>query len=241
MRRADRLFEIVQLLRGASAPTTGAALAEELEVTVRTVYRDIAALQARRVPIEGERGIGYVLRKSFSLPPLMFSADEIDAIAVGARLVRRIRDPNLQQAAARVLSKVTAIVPDALRAQLAAAPLYVSEGEAAVPHAVDLAAVRHAIREFRKIRIGYSDESGNFTRRTIWPIAMAYYVDVTLIAAWCELRRDYRHFRVERIQSSEVLEEKFPADNGRLLSRWLALQSARSGESDRRRLRARPV
>ena len=128
-----------------------------------------------------------------------------------------------------------------MRAQLAAAPLYVSEGEAAVPHAVDIAAVRHAIHEFRKIRISYADESGNFTRRTIWPIAMAYYVDVTLIAAWCELRKDYRHFRVERIQSSEVLEEKFPADNGRLLSRWLALQNARSSESDARRVKARAV
>jgi predicted DNA-binding transcriptional regulator YafY len=234
MRRADRLFEIVQLLRAAAAPTTAAALAEALEVTVRTVYRDIAALQARRVPIEGERGIGYVLRKAFTLPPLMFTADEIDAIAVGARLVRRIRDPNLQEAATRVLSKVTAIIPDALRAHLAAAPLCVSDGSAAVPHGVDLAEVRRAIRELRKIRIRYVDESGNRTQRTIWPIAMAYYVDVTLIAAWCELRNDYRHFRVERIQSSEFLEDKFPADNGRLLARWLALQNARSDASEAR-------
>src|SRR5579862_4507851 len=139
MRRADRLFDIIQRLRTARGPTTAAALADELEVTVRTVYRDIATLQARRVPIEGAPGIGYLLRRGFTLPPLMFTADEIDAIAVGARLVRRIRDPNLQEAAARVLTKVTAIVPDALRAHLAAAPLYVSDGSAAVPHGVDLA------------------------------------------------------------------------------------------------------
>jgi predicted DNA-binding transcriptional regulator YafY len=219
MRRADRLFEIVQLLRAAAQPTTAAALAEALEVTVRTVYRDVAALQARRVPIEGERGIGYVLRKGFTLPPLMFTADEIDAIAVGARLVRRIRDPKLQEAAARVLTKVTAIVPDALRAHLAAAPLYVSDGSAAVPRAVDLAEVRRAIREFRKIRIRYVDEAGHRTRRTVWPIAMAYYVDVTLIAAWCELRGDYRHFCVERMQASEFLEDKFPAGRSSSTSR----------------------
>ena len=153
MRGADRLFEIIQLLRLAATPTTAASLAEALEVTVRTVYRDITALQARRVPIEGERGIGYVLRKGFTLPPLMFTADEIDAIAVGARLVRGIRDPNLQEAAARVLTKVTAIVPDALRAHLAAPSFYVSDGSAVVPHAVDLAEVRCAIRELRKMRI----------------------------------------------------------------------------------------
>ncbi|HYC15342.1 MAG TPA: YafY family protein [Stellaceae bacterium] len=240
MRRADRLFEIVQLLRGASAPSTAASLAAALEVTVRTVYRDIAALQARRVPIEGERGVGYVLRKGFTLPPLMFTADEIDAIAVGVRLVRRIRDPKLQKAAAAVLSKVTAIVPDEVRPQLVGAPLYVSDGTAVVPHAVELAEVRHAIREARKMRIDYVDEAGSFTRRTVWPIAMVYYVDVTLIAGWCELRKDFRHFRVERIQGSEVLQERFPTDNGRLLRKWLVLQEARSDESDPRKVETAP-
>src|SRR5271165_4157123 len=133
MRRADRLFDIIQVLRATSHPVTAAALAEQLEVTVRTVYRDVATLQARRVPIEGAPGIGYVLRRGFDLPPLMFTMEEIDAIAIGARLVRRIRDPKLHEAAARVLAKVTAVVPEALRAQLAAAPLYVSEGSAAAP------------------------------------------------------------------------------------------------------------
>src|SRR5215831_4690337 len=135
MRGADRLFEIIQLLRLAATPTTAASLAEALEVTVRTVYRDIAALQARRVPIEGERGVGYVLRKGFTLPPLMFTADELDAIAVGARLIRRIRDRKLQQAAAGVLKKVTAILPDDLRGHLVAAPLYVSDSRTVEPGA----------------------------------------------------------------------------------------------------------
>ena len=222
MRRADRLFDIIQVLRGANGPVTAATLAQQLEVTVRTVYRDVATLQARRVPIEGAAGVGYVLRRGFDLPPLMFTTDEIDAIALGTRLVRRIRDPKLHEAAARVLAKVTSVVPEAMRAHLAAAPLYVSEGSAAVPEGVDPASLRTAIRDQRKLRIFYRDEGGNQTRRTIWPIAMAYYVDVTLIGAWCELRNDFRNFRVERIDGSEVLDERFRDDNGRLMAQWLA-------------------
>ena len=126
MRRSDRLFDIIQRLRTARGPTTAAALADELEVTVRTVYRDVATLQARRVPIEGAPGIGYMLRRGFDLPPLMFTTEEIEAIAVGARLVARTGDPGLQDAAESVLSKVTVVLPEALRAQLAAAPFFVS-------------------------------------------------------------------------------------------------------------------
>jgi predicted DNA-binding transcriptional regulator YafY len=222
MRRADRLFDIIQVLRGANRPVTAATLAEQLEVTVRTVYRDVATLQARRVPIDGAPGIGYLLRRGFDLPPLMFTSEEIDAIAVGARLVRRIRDPKLHEAAARVLAKVTMVVPEAMRAHLADAPLYVSDGSAAVPQGVDPASLRTAIRERRKLRIRYRDERDNDTHRTVWPIAMAYYVDATLIGAWCELRNDFRNFRVERIVSSEILDERFRDDNGRLMAEWLA-------------------
>src|SRR6266851_2028106 len=158
MRRADRLFDIVQTLRAAGTPLTAAALAEKLEVTVRTIYRDIAALQASRVPIEGAPGIGYVLRRGFDLPPLMFTSDEIDAIAVGARHVRRLRDPKLQQAAESVLAKVTAVVPEMLRPHLAAPPFYVSEGSAPPITGVDPALVRGAIHEARKMAIGYADQ-----------------------------------------------------------------------------------
>src|SRR5690242_4344687 len=131
MPRSDRLFDIIQALRSRKKPMTAAALAEELEVTPRTVYRDIATLQARRVPIEGAAGVGYVLRKGFDLPPLMFTIDEVEAIAVGARLVRRLRDPKLQEAARSVLAKVTVVVPERLRPYVADAPVYVSPGMAA--------------------------------------------------------------------------------------------------------------
>jgi predicted DNA-binding transcriptional regulator YafY len=227
MRRADRLFDIIQRLRTARGPLTAATIAEQLEVTVRTVYRDIAALQARRVPIEGAAGIGYVLRRGFDLPPLMFTTEELDAIVAGVRLVRRLRDPKLQEAADSVLAKVTTVLPEALRGPVLDAPLFVSSGSAPAAAGIDLAEVRSAIHAARKLRIAYLDAQGHRTRRTIWPIAMAYYVDVTLIAAWCELRNDFRHFRVDRITTSTTLDERFAADHAKLLAEWLALPKDR--------------
>jgi predicted DNA-binding transcriptional regulator YafY len=163
MRRADRLFDIIQTLRGTAGPLTAAALAEKLEVTARTIYRDVAALQASRVPIEGAAGIGYVLRRGFDLPPLMFTSDEIDAIAVGARHVRRLRDPQLQKAAESVLAKVTAVVPEMLRSYLSEAPFYVSEGSAPPITGLDLAEVRGAIHQRAKCR------SPTATKRAVAP------------------------------------------------------------------------
>jgi predicted DNA-binding transcriptional regulator YafY len=226
MRRSDRLFDIIQVLRTARGPMTAAVLATELEVNVRTVYRDVATLQARRVPIEGAAGVGYVLRRGFDLPPLMFTADEIEAIAVGARMVARTGDQGLRHAAGSVLSKVTAVLPDPLRAQLTDPPLFVSASGAPVPEGIDLSEVREAIRDERKLRIAYTDGIGEQTRRVIWPIAMAYYVQATLIAGWCELRRGYRHFRADRITSLTVLDERYPSDNGRLVTEWMKLQQA---------------
>ena len=231
MRPADRLFDIIQILRTASHPVTAAALAEKREVTVRTIYRDIAALQGSRVPIEGAPGLGYVMRRGFDLPPLMFTTEEIDAIAVGVRLLRRLRDRKLQEAAESVLGKLSAVVPQPLQSQLVAAPLYVSEGSAPAVTGIDPSQLRSAIRETRKLAITYVDEEDRHTRRTIWPIAMAYYVDVTLVGAWCELRNDFRHFRVDRILASDVLDERFSADSGRLTAEWLALRKDRPNAS----------
>lgn len=225
MRRSDRLFDIIQALRGAQAPLTASTLADRLEVTPRTIYRDIATLQARRLPIEGAPGIGYVLRKGYDLPPLMFTTEEIEAIAVGARMVRRLRDEELQQAADSVLSKLSAAVPETLRDSLVAPRIWVSDGDAARPAGVDLAEIRSAIRAARKLLIGYTDERRRKTQRTIWPIAMVYYVDATLIAAWCEKRADYRHFRVERILTCTVLDDTFARDADRLMADWLRLQN----------------
>src|SRR6267143_2003595 len=172
MRRADRLFDIIQILRNASHPVTAAALADKLEVTARTIYRDIAALQGSRVPIEGAPGLGYVLRRGFDLPPLMFTIEETDAIAIGVRLLRRLRDPKLEAAAGSVLAKLSAVVPQPLQSQLLAAPHYVSDGSAPAVTGIDSSDLRNAIRETHKIAIAYIDEEGRRTERTIWPIAM---------------------------------------------------------------------
>jgi predicted DNA-binding transcriptional regulator YafY len=227
LRRADRLFDIIQTLRAAARPLTAAVLAQKLEITVRTIYRDIAALQASRVPIEGAPGIGYLLRRSFNLPPLMFTADEFDAIAVGARHVRRLRDKKLQQAAESVLTKVTAIVPESLQSHLRPPPFYVSGGSAPAVTGIDLGEVRDAIHAARKIAISYVDEKAQRSTRTVRPIAMAYYVDVTVIVAWCELRQDFRHFRADRIESARLLDESFASESAYLMAQWLALSKAR--------------
>lgn len=223
MRRADRLFDILQCLRAATGPVTAAALAAQLEVTARTVYRDIAALQAARVPIEGAAGVGYVMRRGFDLPPLMFTAEEVDAIAIGARLVRRLRDDGLRRAADSVLAKVMTALPEP---PAGPAPFLVSEGGNRRPEGIELAELRQAIRGGRKLWIAYADAQGRRSERVVWPLAMAYYVDVSLLGAWCELRGDFRNFRVERIAASQILAEAFPAEGGALTQRWLARQAA---------------
>ena len=222
LRRADRLFDIIRILRTAARPVTAAAIAEELEVTVRTVYRDVATLQARRIPIEGAAGVGYVLRRGYELPPLMFTEDEAEAIAVGVRLLARTGDPGLQKAARGVLSKVTLVVPDPLRDYLTNAPVYVSKSGAPVPAQRDLpSTIRHAIRAARKIRIAYQNGDGRSSERVIQPFAVAYYTGATLICAWCELRNDVRHFRTDRVVSADVLDESFSIPET-VIAKWLA-------------------
>jgi predicted DNA-binding transcriptional regulator YafY len=220
MRRADRLFDIIQTLRAAKGPVTAETLAKRLEVAARTVYRDIATLQARRVPIEGAAGVGYVLRRGFDLPPLMFTTDEIEAIAVAMRMLRRTGDDGLQGAAETVLSKITVALPDALREHLTEPSFFVSRHGAPPPPVADLAAIRAAIRDERKLRIAYGDEKGARTERTIWPFAIAYFVEATLVNAWCELRDDFRHFRADRILGCNMLDESFPVCGKTLFARW---------------------
>ncbi|MGH7156379.1 MAG: helix-turn-helix transcriptional regulator [Acetobacteraceae bacterium] len=223
MRRADRLFDIIQVLRLARTPLTAAAIATELEVASRTVYRDIATLQSRRVPIEGAAGIGYVLRRGFELPPLMFTEEEAEAIVVGLRMLRRTGDPGLAAAARSVVNKLAVVVPEGMRAHLAAAPIHVSVRGAPTATAVDLSAIRAAIRAARKLRIDYVDGQGAASSRIVRPIAVEYYVEATLLCAWCELRDDYRHFRADRIAAADVLTESFASDARRLMDGWLAL------------------
>lgn len=229
MRRADRLFQIIQILRGARAPITAARLAEELEVSTRTVYRDVTDLVARRVPIRGEAGLGYVLDRSYNMPPLMLTPDEIEAAVLGAQWAAARGDPALARGARNLIEKISQVVPARLRPVVVdASLLYPAAGETK-RDAVDMEHVRTTIRNWQKIRLSYLSERGEVTTRVIWPLAAAYFDSVKLIAAWCELRNGFRHFRTDRIRGAEFLAEKIPVPRNALMSDWRASEIARRG------------
>lgn len=227
MRKADRLLQIIQVLRRRRVPTTAEQLAEELEVTPRTIYRDVAALQASRVPIEGQAGMGYLLRPGYDLPPLMFGAEELEAVALGARMVADRGDPDLARAAENVLAKVTAVLPDRLADQMWRAALMVPHRSAeAARFGEHLPLVRQAAREQRKIRVFYVDAEGATTTRILWPLGLYFFSHITLVYAWCELRSAFRAFRGDRIKSCELLEGSFDARRGALLREFLSERNA---------------
>lgn len=221
MRRADRLFQIIQILRRSRRPATADAIAAELETSKRTVYRDIAALIGQRVPIRGEAGIGYVLEEGFHLPPLMLTPDEIEAAVLGAQLVRARADPALAKAAEELVAKIGAAVPDRLRPYVldpaGAAPPGCRAG---APDGLDIAQARAWIHAGRKIMLDYADEQGRETKRTVWPVAVAYLETVRMLAAWCELRRDFRHFRTDRVKAAAFLDERYPERPHALRAKW---------------------
>lgn len=220
MSRTERLLALLQLLRRHRTPVTGPALAADLGVSLRTLYRDIATLQGQGADIEGEAGVGYVMRPGYTLPPLMFTADEIEALVLGMRWVsRRADDPRLGDAAANALSKITAVLPADLRDSVEQATLLMPAGEV-IPAAVDLGAIRVAIRQEKKLSIAYRTGEGDDSQRTIWPFALAFFERTRIISAWCELRGDFRSFRVDRIAGMEVLAERYPTRRAVLLKRW---------------------
>lgn len=220
MSRSVRMFEIIQLLRSAEAPLTASAIASVLEVTKRTIYRDIAALQATRVPIEGEAGVGYVMRPGSDLPPLMFTAEEVEAIVVGLALLGRTGDAGLQSAAASAGQKIGAVLPGDGEPDLKGWPFYASSWNAIPQSRVDLRVFRRAVREEEKVRLTYSNADGKRTQRTVLPIALLYYIEVVVLAAWCELRSDFRHFRIDRIVDCKPIGERFAGEGKFLRAKW---------------------
>jgi predicted DNA-binding transcriptional regulator YafY len=222
MRKASRLFEIIQILRLARKPATAAEIAEKLEVAQRSIYRDIAALQAMRVPIEGERGIGYILRPGFNLPPLMFSIEEGEAIVLALALLDRTGDAELKRAAKQANQKIAAAMPPMLREALVASALYAWGAAAPAPEGIDLAIVRRAIRDEQKLEIGYVDELGRVTQRTILPLALIYYSQTANVVAWCELRQALRNFRTDRVKSGALVDGFFRGEGDRLRKEWIA-------------------
>lgn len=224
MSRAERLLALMQVLRRHRRPVSGAALARELEVSLRTLYRDIASLQAQGAHIDGEPGMGYVLRPGFMLPPLMFSEEEIEALVLGSRWVADRADSELAAAARNLLAKVAAVLPGDLRHELDSSALLVGPGAPLAAGEGEMPKIRRAIRAQRKVRITYRDTKGEETTRVVWPFALGFFDRVRVVAAWCELRGDLRHFRADRIVGLEVSKVAYPRPRQSLLKEWRAKQ-----------------
>jgi predicted DNA-binding transcriptional regulator YafY len=224
MSRATRLLDLVQLLRRHRQPVAGPGIAAELGISLRTLYRDIAALQAQGAAIAGAPGLGYVLKPGFVLPPLMFSVDEVEALVLGSRWVAQRGDACLQAAARNALAKIADVLPAALRHELDTSPMLVGPGcEIPAGGAADAqqdALIRQTIRSENKLRLDYADALGQKTQRTVWPFAMGFFDSARVLLAWCELRQSIRHFRSDRISRVQALPERYPRRRQALLKEW---------------------
>jgi len=220
MRRADRLFEIIQILRRRKL-VRARELAAALEVSERTIYRDIRDMAASGVPIEGEAGVGYVLRGGFDLPPLMFDEQEIEALVLGARIVESWADEELADAAGNLIAKVEAVIPERLRSHMAATALLAPANHFAEPISVDPVALRGAVRRRRKVYFNYRDAKDQMTTRSVRPLGLSFYGPIWLLMAWCELRQDFRSFRLDRMSDLELLDEPFQPEPGKTLHDYL--------------------
>lgn len=225
MSRAERLLALVQALRRRRRPVSGADLAEELQVSLRTIYRDVQALVAQGAPIEGEAGVGFVLKPGFLLPPLMFTDDELEALVLGAQMASSRADARLARAATDALAKIAAVLPRDLADRMEENGLLVAMSRPEIADTVDLALLRTAIRNETKLRFTYVNEQGVRTTRTVWPVALAFYDRVRVLTAWCELRGAYRHFRADRITEATDLTERYPRRRRVLLKEWRDLDT----------------
>lgn len=220
MSRSERLLALIQALRRHRRPVSGADLARELSVSLRTIYRDIQSLAASGAPIDGEAGVGYILRPGFTLPPLMFTEEEIEALVLGSRMVAASTDARLAGAARDALAKITAVLPEGRADDVAVLGLLSAPRPPDAPDGVDLARLRQAIRAERKVWITYGDEAGNRTERRIWPISLTFYDRTRLLAAWCELRDGFRHFRTDRVITLTETAERLPRPRRVLMKEW---------------------
>jgi len=219
VRKSERLFQLVTLLQGRRTAVTAQALAEKLEVNVRTVYRDMQTLMQAGVPIEGEAGVGYWLHKGFALPPLMFQPDEITALLAGSRMVQAWTDPKLAEAARRAEQKILAVLPAPVLDDVARLPYRIPNY--ANPEAATHGLLRTACEARRKVAIDYRDMKNAETTRTLWPLGMIGWGDHWTLLAWCELRDEYRNFRFDRILNIELLDERYPVHRERNLEHYI--------------------
>jgi len=217
MRRADRLFRIVEYLKARRQAVTADTLAAELEVSVRTIYRDIADLSYSNVPIIGEAGVGYVLDRDYTVRPLIFDVEELDALALGARMVVSWGDRDIARSARRAIDKIAAVLPDALRNEILQTALFSPPSRAKLPIKIDFSALRRAIRTRHKVDIGYEALDGNKSNRLVRPLCLAFFGPVWLFTGWCETRQDFRNFRLDRITRLNVSDERFADEKGKRL------------------------
>jgi predicted DNA-binding transcriptional regulator YafY len=215
MRRADRLFQILQFVRSRGV-TTAAALADALEVSERTIYRDIRDLMLSGVPLDGEAGVGYRLRKGFDLPPLMFTSTELEALVLGARLVSSWADAELAKAAGSAMARIEAVLPEGLRSRLNSR-LYAPGFH--VPRQVIecMGTFRIAADEQRKVWLAYRDVDSAVTERVVRPLGLTFWGSTWSVTAWCELREDFRNFRLDRVVETSTLAERFEQEPGKTL------------------------
>jgi predicted DNA-binding transcriptional regulator YafY len=221
MRRADRLFQIIEILRRCRS-TTAAAIAQELKVSVRTVYRDMRDLMSAGVPVLGEAGFGYALGPGFDVPPIRLTQEEAEALALGAKIVANWSDADLARVADGALAKLMAKLPDR-EAHAVRADIYmVPDPSHRERPSISLLEIRHTIARRRKAVICYEGADGLVSERAIWPLALAFFGPVWLLLAWCEVRGDFRNFRLGRMRAFEVTTEEYPVSPGRRLPDFLA-------------------
>lgn len=226
MRRADRLMKIVHFMRQRRRAVTANRIAEEFEISVRTVYRDIQDLMDSGVPIAGEAGVGYVIDKKYYLPPITFDADELEAIGLGINMVRQWTDDKFAGKANSAMEKVYAALPAELQGQMEQITTYVMDDQSELPWEISFSDIRECIRVRKKIAIEYADAGGQVTARTIRPLALMFFSPVWLLAAWCEKRRDFRHFRLDRISHCDFMNEVYAEEEGRDLTAYVKSDTA---------------
>jgi len=217
MRRADRLFALVQLIRGRRL-STAAWLAQRLDHTLRTVYRDVADLQAQGVPIEGEAGVGYRLGKGFELPPLMFTADEARALAAATRMAQQWLDPATALAAQDAMSRVLSVLAPTMRVEVERVALMFPPVGLSPEAGAALQRLRQATLSRTVVALLYRDVNEHFSERSVRPLGCFFWGQVWTLVGWCELRQDFRSFRVDRIQRLTELDRRFADEPGRTLA-----------------------
>jgi len=232
MSRAQRLLDVIQLLRSHRRPVAACRLAEELGVSLRTIYRDIETLKGQGAHIDGEAGIGYVLRPGFMLPPLMFSEEELEALMLGSRWVAERADARLGAAARNAMARIGAVLPVDMRDALDSESLFIAGAPPIAAGDAELATIRQLIRSEHKMQIAYRDENERDSNRVVWPFALAFFESVRMVVAWCELRQAFRHFRTDRIVTLTPVPQRYPKRRAALMKAWREEEAIRRAQCE---------